>query len=397
MKKKMFACVGVSILLCTACAPTEYRIDQDADYLTIQEQLKSTSPNEVPEHVKLTIAEDIEMDADIFLPDNLKEYKLQDMYFTRKMYSDTEKKKIAKELSEQFQQEVINETTYEVNELENGKEEKVYRIDFQGKDNTSILVGECMLWMLIGDFHKLDIIYGNQTISNSLHWNYEKDRELNFATVQKAKEEFLKLLQQCDVEVAERIDCYSLDAATMQKIYEEQDKGFMEINNAGDYSYGTEDEAYALEAYHSYKGIPFYPYETTQNLCKTEQEMRSMCSCYYNREGIIKFTVNYRLEKERAGEEQQIITIGDVMEKNVERLNSVVGMGPIVIKDITLNYLPVLEDGEKMEFHGIPIYSVLYQQKELFQVYGGESYYVWNCKVINYNAYTGEVIYNMTN
>lgn len=391
MKKRKIILFAVLMGILVACAPTEEEVSGTDDNGVI-EQLKTAPLSEVPDKLELKVSDDIAINAEINIPGTLNVYELNDLYATNRIFTEEEKEAYCVLLLN------LSGMSGDIEEIDvgpmaNGQDDIQYSVNVSmfesvGVNNTSID-------MFTNESAKLYAISSEMGYeTNGMRFYYETEKELDFESIESAKEHILSYLEQFDLEFTDQYVCYSMDVSTMNEVADfymaEYDAYFIETQEPCGYT--KQDEAYCFELLLGHDNIPYYDYKKyDKEVANMESGIGSVCRVYYNKNGIIGIIISDSYDVTEEGEQQELVTIGDVLEAHLEQMEVEKTIGPIEVTDISLSYLPSFEDEATLRYHMIPVWTVAYTQE--VEITGDTNHTQLERKLTVYDAVTGEKLW----
>ncbi|MBR1865289.1 MAG: hypothetical protein IJ801_02155 [Lachnospiraceae bacterium] len=200
-----------------------------------------------------------------------------------------------------------------------------------------------------------------------------------------------------DVNSVVDMQCYTLNLETLQKELADsctQNSDFYFINTGQKAKYTKEDEAYLFQFQQGYDGIPLCRYQLADTLKKQNlgYGLYADCSAYYSSQGLISLWAGNLMDVQQAGELHPIVPLSDILDKSIPTLSQMAsGETTIEIKEISLCYVPVLQNVTDLEFRAVPVWVIAYFQSNPFL--GEEGTLLTTDQYDVFDAITGERMY----
>lgn len=403
MKKRIqrfiITCItGAMLLTCTACNPTELEMSDSSDWDLQLAMLKDKEVSELPDRLNVKVTDALDINASILIPEEKKDNEASRLTMKRHIFSDDQMKENVLTLMKNgpFPQDPDKiERMVSGNAYEDKKERMRYDLSV---DTYSGVVGvaDGMMLMTNESARLMDVLrfpFGDE----SVQFYYKENQELDFGKWEDAWKCIKNVSDKCGIASITDMRCYALDQKTLQQCLDmnhEQGIDFYFKNTGNTPQYTKEDEAYFFEFQQGYDGIPVCKYQLQQTLERQDFGYGTYAYGYalYSNKGLIDFEVSNLFDMEKAGKKQKIVPLSEVLDKSVSGLkNLIAGKTSAEIREISLCYLPVLKDAEKMEFEAEPVWVVAYIQTGIFA--GETPITMSESKYDVYNAFTGEKLY----
>lgn len=385
MAKKRWLCLILFGMLLPACAPTEKESVELTGTEALVESLNVKNPKELPEHIELEVSEDIAINADVRTWE-LEKYELADYYVTMKSYSEPEDESL--ELVQKLLAVVGREEAFEQIEFE--AESSIYRVHLNTEIGSGLGVAPYSASVMTDEYLKnvcystFDTSYGPLNTRQL----FRTGKEFSFGSIEDGGDEARALLEELGCEVCQEYDCYTLDEANV--LIEPNLSIYASTNfyDEDEVEGAHVDDCYVYMFFHDLNGIPYSravpDAEVTNNIVFENQYI--VCK---SEQGILGVDLSARFEVEQEGEVQEILLPGNLLEQQISRLSQITLNGPVILTEISLEYLPVTEDDEDV-YHAVPVWVFYYTQH---QTYRGEvTYESDDTYSTMYNAFTGELL-----
>lgn len=386
------------LLTCTACNPTELEMSDSSDWDLQLAMLKDKEVSELPDRLNVKVTDALDINASILIPEEKKDNEASRLTMKRHIFSDDQMKENVLTLMKNgpFPQDPDKiERMVSGNAYEDKKERMRYDLSV---DTYSGVVGvaDGMMLMTNESARLMDVLrfpFGDE----SVQFYYKENQELDFGKWEDAWKCIKNVSDKCGIASITDMRCYALDQKTLQQCLDmnhEQGIDFYFKNTGNTPQYTKEDEAYFFEFQQGYDGIPVCKYQLQQTLERQDFGYGTYAYGYalYSNKGLIDFEVSNLFDMEKAGKKQKIVPLSEVLDKSVSGLkNLIAGKTSAEIREISLCYLPVLKDAEKMEFEAEPVWVVAYIQTGIFA--GETPITMSESKYDVYNAFTGEKLY----
>lgn len=359
--------------------------------VTWEEQLsnwKSQAPNEIEDFVLAMPSKEYRISADVYIPDELESYEVENVRISRHIFEDVEGvlKACAASCELQIREEVEVREREEI--FENGEYIRFATILMGEKDTSIVSINSSQVMISTPFLQK----YANWSL---LSW---RDRmhvgKVHSETMMEASDEILLSEQEIEkiktdmenVLGVEFLDNYMLETCTLERLEEllEYEKKYYEMYGLEldpDMSWkATEaDEGTVLWLQQGYHGISLLFDEPEFSETGASYVVYNYCNIVSSKEGMKGIVTGQLYDIHEAVETVKILSFGEFIEKHMEMRS---GMETEVVK-IGLYYLPYYS-GEGLDFIAKPVWYV--QTAEV----GEFGYPVRNAAI--YDAVTGKEI-----
>ena len=373
----------VIVLVLTGCKPM-HREDTTVDtWEEILAEWKSVSPQELEDHISVTVSDSYCIDADVLISESLERYEIQNVYLTRYILDDVES--VLKnwltycgitEYSEIRQKECGKL-------LEEGKE--MYRAETEfGEDDLS--------WAQV---YSTYVLMATEFTDNYGIWNlHSMFTRQNAGWLDLKKVKMLEnneiITQQKILEIQENIEAvfgvefmedyifYTYNLEQLKEIVDfthkyEQDRGFI----TKEWDVTDADEGTVIVFQQGYQGIPFTFLQPSKNVTGATWSVDNYCLVTVSKDEIKGLEIMNLYNIEEEAESVKILSFGEFIEKHIQMREGV----DTKVVDIGLYYLPIYM-GEDSRFVTKPVWCV---QTEKMKD-SGYPILEWNI----YDAATGE-------
>lgn len=367
-KRKHWSIVCICMVICviTSCKSVEKERTTVDTWDKILLELKEQTPDEVEKELKQKVSNKISLDAEIMIPDTVKEYMVSDITVTRHLLDYEFIAEYWKSYLDEL--EIEEEVSGIADEsIEDDRKLNVHNVVY--KNGSYITSREHYFSMA-----REDILKKRTAIIAPL--GYEDDRGLEYAT----KEDLdFKTIEEVDKELREMLTtfgvtnlvreniCYTASVENLKKAAEAQGEEYtnqMELIGLTDTSITKEDEMYWLEYLQGYNEIPFIRYTVEESVTGTfwGKVSNSIYVCY-GAEGIASITSGNFYDFKEEKEEKEIWSVGAVLEKFIEQKESDLKTKKVKVTSVELSYLPIVSQGDKLEFDCVPVWAVAYKER----------------------------------
>lgn len=375
----------VTVLIFTGCNPMHRENITVDTWEETLEEWKHVSPQEIEDHIEITVSDSYSIDADILISDSLESYEVQNVYLTRRILDFDDVGMVLEnwltycgivEYSE-IQQKECGKL------LENGKEMYMANADF-GEDNLS--------WAQVRSTYALMTTEFSDNYDKwNLHSMFNRQND-GWLDLKKAKrqedneiitqEKVLKIKENIEmifgVEFMEEYILYTYTLEQLKEIVDfqhkyEQDMGF----NTQESDVTDADEGAVIVFQQGYQGIPFTFLQPSKNVTGATWSVDNYCLVTVSKDEIKGLEIMNPYDIEEEAETVEILSFGEFIEKHVQMRKSV----DTKVVDVGLYYLPIYT-GEELSFVTKPVWCVRTEKMKD----SGYPILEWNI----YDAATGE-------
>lgn len=309
---KRFAVVLLSVLLvllpgCTKpVTESGVQSTESGTAESTAEALSSTESGaentaEKAEHITKTLSSGVMVDADVYMPEAMRQKNLPEMQGTGQEF-DFEKlkevfcagKTITEEAEDSYSQDMPGALT-----------ETEKHLSTEDGDYLINICGNAFFYIAARD---------TQDISNLEL--YRTGENLDFATIKEADEEIRKIADELEISLGDSA-CYTIDTSSMPHYIFQYD---LLVNGMplGKFDGG------------SYSDNVFTP--------------GTYLTAVLDEDGIRHFDVSYVLKETETGDAQRVLTLDEALDKVDEKYNSIIMEGDYYINDIQMAYTPIKTD-----------------------------------------------------
>ncbi|MDE7424632.1 MAG: hypothetical protein K2N51_13250 [Lachnospiraceae bacterium] len=358
------------VLSLSACATTERQVAEDtnikADAL---EEWKDKLPKDMPEHLELELnGGGIEIDAFLEVSKELTDWRAEELVLRRHLFDETkcldDLLKLLGNPKVLKREKFVKEDT-----LEDGTPLKGDNAELEG-DAYSFAQARNLYFL--ADFPertKIDISNDFITDREGLFDKVEKNKELAFGGYKNVCQEIKKFLKGQEIENVLEPDIYSFSPELLQKVADEYYEEFARVDNdrekAKKYqlTLGEEDGVYLIRYTQGHKGIPYSYLPLVDSAVDGNIVLSGSYMCVlYGRQGIQSVSGRAFYDMTEMGEEKDILSLYDILNKVSEHFNSSSDK-KTKIKEIGLCYLPIIRNSSKLEFTGVPVWYLVYSEE----------------------------------
>lgn len=387
-KSYLGALALITALSLSACASTERQVLESTEE-GMEELLKwkEKMPKDMPEKMELKLNENVEIDAFLDISDELSEWKTEELTLTRHLLDET---KCEDDLLELLgNPEVENREWVEREDtLEDGTTLKMDTADL--KNGGFVQARNLYFLMVCPDDLKKAWDLGSDFImkQSGVYDKAELNKELAFGGWEEVCGKVEDFLEKENIKDIQKPTIYSFTPELLQQVadnnYQEYvSRGWEESEYAQKYNltFEEEDGEYLIRYTQGYNGIPYAYLQLVDREVDGAAIIRGTeMSIIYSKDGIIDIDGQCFFNMVQAGEKKEILSLYDILKRFQDRHKS--ESNKISMKQIGLNYLPILSDAGKLEFHGVPVWYIVYDETK---ENGTER------KHVTYNAVTGEM------
>lgn len=224
-------------------------------------------------------------------------------------------------------------------------------------------------------------------------------KELDFATIEQAKAEINRVLEQLDISVVNEPGCYTMDFETLssenERLYalalEEVKELDMEMFSPEKIAIGEEDACYMFYYPIAIDGLPVSNQFSGADGDGSLMVGTELVVCY-SKDGIAEFSLEYQPEVIEKTEAKPIIPLEEMLKIVEEKYDSLILNGEYLIYDIKLEYIakPVFE--KEYTYNLIPAWHFSIEHSfDLKKGDGSEAiHHETDIEYNQFNAITGE-------
>lgn len=386
MQKKILRLIYlviVTALIFTGCNPMK---KEDTTVDTWEETLtewKSVSPQEIDEHIDVTVSDSYCIDADIMVSESLESYEIQNVYLTRHILDD-----VGTVLESWLAYCGIAEYS-EIKHaecgklLEEGKEMYMADAGF-GEDNLSWAQVRSTYALMVTEFTEnygkwnLHSMFSRQN-DGWMNLNKTKILENNEIIPQEKVLEIQENIASIfGVEFMDEYILYTYNLEQLKEIVDftykyEKDMGF--ITQKWDVT--DADEGAVIVFQQGYQGIPFTFLQPSKNVTGATWSVDNYCLVTVSKDEIKGLEIMNLYNIEEEAESVKILSFGEFVEKHVQMREGV----DTKVVNIGLYYLPIYTE-EAFRFVTKPVWCV--QTEKMKE--SGYTIREWDI----YDAVTGE-------
>lgn len=383
MKRRLMKLLGVGscLVLLAGCAPMNSEQVADAggtenqtvvsDWQSKVEELKEVEPAELPEHLTLEVSDTLQIDAEIAVSKELEEYQVAELKLTPYLFEvDTDLDRLLELLGNP---EVTEREERTSDELLADEETCLQIRTAYLQDGNFVQVRDsrfmvCRTQNTIYGLSGIGGYYSSLFYDEAAGSRYPENGELDFMTVQEAKDSARSFLAEMGVEDLCSLRCFTCDRESLQ---EEVTARIETMKLAGreqsevdavDSEVEKTDEGYYLVAQQGYQGIPYYPTYADASVSNNFTETGTNIELTVTDAGILDAEATGLYEPAATGEKLKILPLGEILDTFIALNNDETAAGQSTVRYMGLFYLPVLEDKEGMRFNALPVYCVMYDQ-----------------------------------
>lgn len=376
----------VTALSISACAPAEHQVIENTEEVDALEEWKNKKPKDMPGRIELELNEGVEVDAFLEVSAELSDWKTEELDLTRHLLNE---KECLDDLLELVGNPEVIQRKHFLKEdtIEDGTPLKVDNAELKSGDfvqarNLYFLASLSSKCVGPGPSEKFIIEPGGN------YDKVEKNKELVFGSCKEICEDIENFLEREGIKNVLKPTIYSFTPELLQQA---ADRNYQAAVSAGfgdedeevqafHVTFGEEDGEYLIRYTQGYNGIPYDYLAVAENDISGAGNDTDM-SVFYGKQGITEISGGDFLDIEKVGEEKEILSLYDILKKFRDSHRRKAD-NKISIKQIGLSYLSILTNAEKLEFDGVPVWYLVYDDVTNI----GAS----RC-IATYNAVTGEV------
>ena len=311
---KRFAVVLLSVFLvlmpgCTKPMTERAESTESGTAESIAEDLSSTESGaentaEKAEHITKTLSSGVMVDADVYVPEAMRQKNLPEMQGTGQEFDFEKLKEVfcaGKTITEEAEDSYSQDMPGALTEMEK-------HLSTEDGDYLINICGNAFFYIAARD---------TQDISNLEL--YKTGEDLDFATIAEADGEIRKVAEELGISIGDSV-CYTMDTSSMPHYIFEYD---LLVNGLplGKFDGG------------SYSDNVFTP--------------GTYLTAVLDEDGIRHFDVSYVLKETETGDAQRVLTLDEALDKVDEKYNSIIMEGDYYINDIQMAYTPIKTDDAK--------------------------------------------------
>ena len=371
MKRKSLLVILSIICLLAGCMSVEVSQNDLTGMDSVLEQLSAEEPGKLPEHISETLEEDIIVDADVCYAQSLEEYKVNTFTLKRHLFDVDQVVEFWKNY-EGEKTVVEGEKTVANDVLEDGKERMAWNVVYS--DGTECSTRE-MHFFYRNEYLEKDhnvIMYASELDTRNLKYTSKKD--LDFKSMESVEEEAKSIVNRFGItDIMEPCVKYSVSMEDLQNVFDSygdqisnkmKEWGFEEEDKIIDQN----DEMYRFAFYQGYYGIPLIQYPVAgENTGTFYSEFIDPIALSYGRQGMASFSVGHVYDFHEEKDKIDILLLSQIFEKFYNKIKMSDLRGPehrFIIKKISLQYLPKVENPEELLFRVTPVWCVQYVLEE---------------------------------
>lgn len=389
--RKTFALAALLLLSLSACAATDRQVGESENTessetgVDVLEEWKDKKPKDMPERLSLSINEGIEIDGFIEVSSELSDWNTEPLTLTRHLLD--EKKCVDDLLDLLGNPKVVHrEHITKEDTLEDGSPLQVENADLENdawvqsrnlylgvvfpEKDVGCYASDCFLASLNTDFDKI-----------------EKNKTLEFGSWEEICPQIEAFLEKQNIENIQKPVSYAFTQELLQQSADNSYKragGVKAEQEMFDITVKKEDEEYLIRYTQGYKGIPYDYVDLVENdVTGVSYSSGTDLTVFYGTKGIREISGGHFFDIREVGEEQELLSLYDVLNlfRNSHKRSA---ENKITVTQIGLSYLPIVSDGKKLEFDGVPVWYLLYH--DVGSPANGSAR-----NSIVYNAVTGEI------
>lgn len=306
-------------------------------------------------HIQKKLGDNITVDADVIIPEGLKETGVKEIDAQPLFLDGTQKPEVLFK-----DKKVIKKEEYDP---EPGSTHKA--IDYQFSDGTGVQIGQGDLYIYSEFYDAISPVFNTNRIDPNMNMElFHTNKQFSFATVEQAKKTIHSTLKELGIEVDDKYDVYSLDYQTMQK---EEKKLLNKVDVKGKQyqpkgSWSEADNCYYFSFRQKIGNIPFSGV-TDDQLYSGTQSYGSEIAVVVSKKGIQYLSASPMWQATQDKDvTQDIKPVETALETIKQKYENIILKDPVKVVKAEFCYLPVVKKQGQATL--TPVWQVTVAQTE---------------------------------